>query len=80
MDQKTEVDRYLELLDWLRTGHARRLREAAGMSRPMMAEELKVTRHSVMNWELCRTRPQRGAAHRYHQLLERLAAYAEKKS
>jgi hypothetical protein len=30
-----------------------------------------------MNWELGRTRPQRAAAYRYHQLLERLAVHVE---
>lgn len=80
MSQKTEVDRYLELLEWLRSGYARRLREAAAMSRPMMAEELKCTRHSILNWELGRTLPQRALAYRYHQLLERLAEHVEKQS
>lgn len=73
MSNKTEIDRHFELVEWIRTGRARELREQAGLTRPVVAEELKVTRHSVMNWELGRCLPQRAAAMRYHELLERLA-------
>lgn len=79
MDGKTEVDRFLELRTWLRSGRAREIREAAGLTRPMVAEELKVTKQSVMNWELGKCLPQRAQAHRYHQLLERLAAHVGNK-
>lgn len=74
MNDKTEIDRHLELVEWIRSGRARDLREKAELTRPMIAREVGVTRHTIMNWELGRCVPRSGkAASSYHRLLARLA-------
>jgi DNA-binding transcriptional regulator YiaG len=69
---KTLADRSAELQKWIRTGRARQLRVAAGLSQALVAQDCEVAASTVHRWELG-DRPPRGRnITAYHSFLARL--------
>lgn len=72
-----EIDEALALVQVrsdLRSGRARAIREAAGLSQAEIARPIGVERATVALWEQHRRIPRGDAALRYAELLRRLAA------
>jgi putative molybdopterin biosynthesis protein len=63
----------IEGRDAAKSGRARRIRHAAGLSRADIAQELGVTPAAVGHWELGRRVPRRDLAAGYARLLRELA-------
>lgn len=76
MEIKSEVDRVLELQEWISTGRARSLRLECGISQWMAARQIGVDAAAVMRWEKGIHKPSGRNALEYHRFLERLAASA----
>lgn len=72
----SRVDQVLEVLDWIRTGRARELREQSGLTQQDIAEHCGVTHTAVTRWERGDRRPSGSNAVTYHDVLSRLAARA----
>lgn len=69
----SEVDRVLELQEWIRTGHARALRIERGISQGMAGREIGVDAAAIGRWEKSRNTPRGRNALEYHKFLSRLA-------
>jgi DNA-binding transcriptional regulator YiaG len=57
----------------IRSGKARAIREAAGLSRSEIADSIKVNQSSIARWENGERMPRGPAAQRYGRLLRELA-------
>jgi DNA-binding transcriptional regulator YiaG len=68
----SEVDRVLELQEWIRTGRARAVRVHLGISQRMAAREIGVHPSAVVRWEGGSSRPRGPKALAYHEFLCRL--------
>ncbi len=75
-----DVTTRLGTLGWVRrlarSGGARQIREAAGLSLPELAAELRVHPSTLWRWETGKTAPRASTALRWASVLSRLAAEA----
>lgn len=78
MKPLSEVDRVLELQEWIRTGRARAVRVELGISQRMAAREIGVHEKAVMHWEARTHRPRGRKARAYHEFLQRLIEHADR--
>ena len=58
----------------VRTGTARRVRQAAGITQPEIAADVRVSAAAISRWEAGARTPRGAAALRYLRVLERLSA------
>lgn len=65
-----------ELRGLMDTGRARKIREAAGLSRAALAVDLEVDALTIARWEGGVSTPRRGNALRYLRLLRRIERQA----
>ncbi len=77
MEITSEVDRVLELQEWITTGHARSLRLERGISQGMAGREVGVDAAAIMRWEKGIHKPSGRNALEYHKFLERLARHGK---
>lgn len=75
MDSAQSLVAVARLRARLRTGEARAIREAAGVSYIEAARAARVSAESVRRWELGEVTPRGAAAERYAAVLEELADY-----
>jgi DNA-binding transcriptional regulator YiaG len=76
MKRFTVTDRAMQLREWIETGRARQLREAAGVSQAVAAQDCEVTQGAVVRWEKGTRMPRGRNIIAYHQFLIRLAEQA----
>jgi DNA-binding XRE family transcriptional regulator len=69
-----DLDLAIRTIHALKTGQARKQREATGASQSNVAEVLKVTRQAVSQWESGIRQPSAAHALSYARLLRRLTA------
>ena len=70
------VNDLVDLVDLIKSGRARQLRESAGISASNLARDLEVTTGAVIRWETGERTPRGANARRYARALRRLAARA----
>lgn len=70
----SRVEQTLKVREWIATGRARRLRQAAGMSQADAARDCEVDQASVMRWERGDVTPRGRNVGAYYRLLAHLEA------
>lgn len=78
MNITSEVDRVLELQEWIQTGRAREIRVELGISQRMAAREIGVHESALLHWEDGTRRPHNRNAVQYHKFLERLIKHSRR--
>lgn len=68
----SRVEQTLKVQEWIATGRARQLREAAGLSRTTVARDCQVDQQTVMRWERQMASPQGENIGAYYRVLARL--------
>lgn len=68
----SRVEQTLKVREWIATGRARQLREAAGMSQGEVARDCNVDQQTVMRWEGRAARPRGGNLTAYYKVVARL--------
>lgn len=65
-------DAIVELLGWIASGEARRIRLTVGLSRPELARDIGCDPAAIARWEVGDRRPRGEYALAYHRVLRRL--------
>jgi DNA-binding transcriptional regulator YiaG len=76
MKRLTVTDRAMQLREWIETGQARQLREDAGVSQAVAAQDCQVTQGAVVRWEQGKRMPRGRNVLTYYRFLARLADQA----
>ena len=66
------VDRILQMLEWIGNGEARQIRVRSGLSATQVASALEVTQPAVSRWEMGVRLPRGANARKYADLLHKL--------
>jgi len=77
MEMISLTDRTLQVRAWITTGEARQLREAAGLSQSVVAQDCEVTQGAVLRWEKNERMPRGRNLVAYHRFLAQLKAASE---
>lgn len=78
MKRLTITERAMQVREWIETGQARQLREAAGLSQALAAQDCEVTQGAIVRWEKGKRMPRGRNVLAYHRFLFRLVEHAEK--
>lgn len=73
MEMISRTEQLVQLREWITTGQARRLREAAGVSQTVAAVDCEVTPGAILRWETGTRTPQGRNIAAYHRFLTGLA-------
>jgi DNA-binding transcriptional regulator YiaG len=76
MKRLTVTDRAMQVRDWIQTGQARAIREAAGVSQATAAQDCEVTQGAIVRWEHGTRMPRGRNVLAYHRFLSRLVEQA----
>lgn len=79
MKQTRPADRAIQVREWIETGRARELREAAGVTQAIAAQDCEVTPGAIVRWEKGARMPRGRNLLAYHSFLFRLVERAEKR-
>jgi DNA-binding transcriptional regulator YiaG len=71
-EEPSRVEQTLKIQEWIATGRARKIREAAGLSRTDIAQDCLVDQQTVGRWEWRKAKPQGAHITAYYRVLCRL--------